>query len=163
LIWQSREYLWMGPTAYLLLFLTIALPVWLAVVLLGRFRPPADARRFAAGCYIFLASLALLLLWPRLTRLAELILAAGIAVAASGVTFDRAIANSSWTLPSHGSIFTGRPVDELSANFNTPLDGSYPTIAERFRDHGYTTGAVVANTAYAGYDSGLARGFMQYD
>lgn len=84
-------------------------------------------------------------------------------LAGRGVTFDRAIAPSSWTLPSHASMFTGHWAHELSANWSTPLDATYPTIAERLSEHGYATGGFVANLDYASPPMGLARGFQHYD
>ena len=43
-------------------------------------------------------------------------------LAARGVRFRHAFATSSWTLPSHASLFTGRWPHELSAGWKTPLD-----------------------------------------
>jgi arylsulfatase A-like enzyme len=82
--------------------------------------------------------------------------------AAEGTTFDWAISTSSWTLPSHGSMFTGRRPDELSARFLSPLDQTHPTLAELFREHGYATGGFVANYHYTGHETGLGRGFVRY-
>lgn len=83
--------------------------------------------------------------------------------AAGGVVFDRAIAPSSWTLPSHASIFTGRDPNELSADWWIPLDGEYPTLAEVLSRAGYATAAFSANLAYANRETGLARGFARFD
>jgi len=83
-------------------------------------------------------------------------------LAARGVRFDKAMATSSWTLPSHSSLFTGRWPHELSAGWFTPLDGSSPTLAEFLGSHGYATAGFVANEWYCGSDSGLARGFTSY-
>jgi len=60
-------------------------------------------------------------------------------------------------------MFTGRAEDSTSATWRTPLDGRYRTLAEALRDHGWMTGGFVANTAYTGWDSGLARGFVHYE
>jgi arylsulfatase A-like enzyme len=86
-----------------------------------------------------------------------------VSLARSGATFRRAISTSSWTLPAHGSLFTGRGADELSASWLTPLDGKYPTLAEYLRSHGYATGGFVGNTVYASAEFGLDRGFSHYD
>ncbi|MCC6420216.1 MAG: sulfatase [Gemmataceae bacterium] len=83
--------------------------------------------------------------------------------AKKGVTFERAMATSSWTLPSHGSLFTGRYPDDLTGGWHTPLDATHPTLAEVLAGHGYLTAGFVANRFYAGKDSGLARGFVHYD
>jgi arylsulfatase A-like enzyme len=77
--------------------------------------------------------------------------------------FDRAIAPSSWTLPSHASIFTGRDPNELSADWWIPLDDTHPTLAEVLTEAGYATTAFSANIAYANRETGLARGFARFD
>jgi arylsulfatase A-like enzyme len=59
-------------------------------------------------------------------------------------------------------MFTGRWPHELSAGWLTPLDGQYPTLAAWLGGRGYATTGFVANTAYCGADSGLARGFTFY-
>ena len=84
------------------------------------------------------------------------------ALAARSVVFDRAYATSPWTLPSHGSMFTGHPAHELSANWRVPLDGKYPTVAEVLRDNGYATAGFVANLMYGTSQFGLNRGFIHY-
>lgn len=79
--------------------------------------------------------------------------------ATRGVVFERAFATSSWTLPSHASLFTGRFPHELSADFLTPLDETFPTLAEVVRSHGYETAGFVANPYYTAAETGLDRGF----
>lgn len=79
--------------------------------------------------------------------------------AAKGVVFDRAFATSSWTLPSHASLFTGRFPHELSVDFESPLDGAFPTLAEVLRARGYRTAGFAANPFYTARETGLARGF----
>jgi arylsulfatase A-like enzyme len=83
-------------------------------------------------------------------------------LAASGITFDRAIATAPWTLTSHASMFTGAAPDSLSTDFHAPLDASQPTIGEVLRAHGYATGGFVANLLYTARSSGLDRGFTTY-
>lgn len=83
-------------------------------------------------------------------------------ISQKSLRFDSAQATSSWTLLSHAGMFTGRPPHELSAGWLTPLDGSYPTLAEFLESRGYATAGFVANTAYCARDSGLARGFATY-
>ena len=51
-------------------------------------------------------------------------------LAGRGVRFDQAFATAPWTLPSHSSLFTGRWPHELTADWQSPLDGTYPTLAE---------------------------------
>jgi arylsulfatase A-like enzyme len=81
---------------------------------------------------------------------------------AHGTVFERALAPSSWTLPSHAGMFTGRWQTELSVSFTHRLDQSYPTLAEVLRRAGYATGGFVANLVYASRESGLGRGFVRY-
>jgi arylsulfatase A-like enzyme len=88
---------------------------------------------------------------PRLERFAR-----------QGVVFEQAIAPSSWTLPSHASMFTGREPQQLSVGWLDPLDDQAPTIAEVLRARGYSTAGFVANLQYGTYETGLDRGFVRY-
>ncbi|HZW29171.1 MAG TPA: sulfatase, partial [Isosphaeraceae bacterium] len=83
-------------------------------------------------------------------------------LAGRGICFKRAQATSSWTLPSHASMFTGRWPHELSTGWATPLDAAPPTVAEYLGARGYATAGFAANLAYCATDSGLARGFTIY-
>ena len=83
--------------------------------------------------------------------------------ARTGVLFQWAISTAPWTLPSHASMFTGRYPHEISANWQAPLDGTYPTLAEFLRSHGYLTAGFTANLVYTGYEYGLNRGFIRYE
>lgn len=86
---------------------------------------------------------------PFLERLAE-----------GAVVFDWAIAPESWTLPSHATMFTSRFNTELRAWFHTPLDDTYPTVAEVLRNRGYLTAGFIANFSFMTDEHfGLARGF----
>lgn len=89
---------------------------------------------------------------PQLERLAK-----------NGVRFEQAIAPAPWTLTSHATMFTGRFPHELSADWEKPLDATYPTLAEDFRDHGYATAGFVANVIFCSYEQGLSRGFTHYE
>jgi arylsulfatase A-like enzyme len=84
-------------------------------------------------------------------------------LAAGGVRFDRAFSTAPWTLPSHGSLFTGRWPHELEADWQVPLDGNYPTLAEYLCRCGYDTGGFVANLDYCSRETGLNRGFAHYE
>ena len=84
-------------------------------------------------------------------------------LATRSVVFDRAVASSSWTLPSHATMMTGLWADETRANWNTPLRSDVPTLAEALTARGYRTGGFVANTYYVGRESGLDRGFAHWD
>ena len=85
-----------------------------------------------------------------------------VELAERGIRFDSARAASSWTLPSHATMFTGRWLHELSVGWLTPLDRAHPTLAEFLGDRGYATAGFVANTRYCASDSGLGRGFTHY-
>ncbi|MDX1579235.1 MAG: sulfatase, partial [Gemmatimonadota bacterium] len=82
--------------------------------------------------------------------------------AAEGIVFERAISPSSWTLPSHATMFTGLPNRELGTGVFTPLSPRYLTIAEFLRGEGYRTGAFVANLGFCSDFYGLDQGFEIY-
>lgn len=82
--------------------------------------------------------------------------------AADGIRFDRAMATAPWTLPSHGSFFTGRYPHELDVGWNSPLDDTTRTIAEAFGANGFATAGFVANPYYGQWFFGLDRGFHHY-
>jgi arylsulfatase A-like enzyme len=85
-------------------------------------------------------------------------------LAADGVLFAQAMAPAPWTLPSHASMFTGRPVHEHGADRLRPyLDRRYPTLAEAMAGQGYVTAAFSANTSWVNRLSGLDRGFIHFD
>jgi arylsulfatase A-like enzyme len=85
-----------------------------------------------------------------------------VELAQRGVRFDSARAASSWTLPSHATMFTGRWMHELSVGWLTPLDHARPTVAEFLGERGYATAGFVGNTFFCAADSGLSRGFTYY-
>jgi arylsulfatase A-like enzyme len=89
---------------------------------------------------------------PNLTRLAR-----------RGVRFEQAIAPATWTLPSHASMFTGHWPNELSAGLNSPLDATYPTLAEFLNEQGYLTAGFAANTYFCNGWYGIDRGFAHYE
>ncbi|MHC4922886.1 MAG: sulfatase, partial [Planctomycetota bacterium] len=76
------------------------------------------------------------------------------------VTFDNAFAPSCWTVPSHGSLFTGElpRVHELRLARGDLLRADLPTLAETLKRVGYETVAVTANL-YLSPLTGLDRGF----
>ncbi len=86
------------------------------------------------------------------------------ALARESVVFERALAASSRTAPSHASILTSRWVRRHSVgwgNGSTRLSG-IPTLAERFREAGYETAAFVGNVTLK-KRVGLDAGFDLYD
>ncbi|HZP18556.1 MAG TPA: sulfatase [Terriglobales bacterium] len=90
------------------------------------------------------------------------------AIATQGVLFENAISPSSWTLPSHASLLTGRysyehGADDVKPPSGRALDERYPTLAEAFSGHGYRTGAFSANFIYFSRDLGLGRGFLHFE
>jgi arylsulfatase A-like enzyme len=89
---------------------------------------------------------------PHLERLAK-----------AGVCFEQAISTAPWTLPSHASMFTGRSPYELFSDWTSPLDNTYPTLAEVLKARGYVTAGFVANLVYCTRESGLDRGFVHYE
>jgi arylsulfatase A-like enzyme len=84
-------------------------------------------------------------------------------LARRGVVFDTAISAAPWTLPSYASMFTGRYPDDLSTDWFTPLDRTYPVLAEVLAAKGFRTAGFVANTVVCSYEFGLNRGFAHYE
>ena len=82
--------------------------------------------------------------------------------ASQGTVFEHAIASAPWTLPSHGSIFTGQLGDRLGGTWLTPLRIGTPTLAEVLRSRGYRTAGFTGNLLYTSYESGLTRGFIDF-
>ena len=68
------------------------------------------------------------------------------AFADDAVTFERAYSHYPLTLPSHASIFTGLlpPEHGVRDNKGYLLAESHTTLAERLKQAGYRTGAVVS-------------------
>lgn len=106
------------------------------------------------------------------------------ALAAQSIVYTRAVAASSWTLPSHASLFTGKfptshgvrydpegtlrltaaiegPGDWDAYRVN-PLAPDEATLASTLREAGYRTGAVVAGP-WMKRAFGLDGGFDHYD
>ncbi|MEM7052027.1 MAG: sulfatase [Acidobacteriota bacterium] len=85
------------------------------------------------------------------------------ALAASSWVFEQSFSTSTWTLPSHGSMFTGllpdqhglqRVADRLAPNAET--------AAERLAADGYRT-AAITDGGFLGSRWGFAQGFERYD
>ena len=83
--------------------------------------------------------------------------------AKKGAVYARAIAPASWTYPSHSSFFTGRWPYQLNTQWNSRLDTIHPTLAEFLASRGYQTAGFVANTLCCSYETGLDRGFLDFD
>jgi arylsulfatase A-like enzyme len=80
-----------------------------------------------------------------------------------GVVFEQAYSTSSWTTPSHGSLFTGQYPSVHGASFSSSLDARHTTIAEVLQQRGWATGGFTANLIATTIESGLAQGFVHYE
>lgn len=80
-----------------------------------------------------------------------------------GVVFSQALSTSSWTLPAHASLLTGRtPSAHGLQDDGLKLAADVPTLAAALQDAGYHTVAVVSQI-YVSAAFGLERGFAHYD
>jgi arylsulfatase A-like enzyme len=83
--------------------------------------------------------------------------------AQQGVRYAMALVTAPWTYPSHSSFFTGQWPFKLDSQWKSSLEATYPTVAEYLASRGYETIAFVANTRGCSYETGLDRGFAQYE
>jgi arylsulfatase A-like enzyme len=86
------------------------------------------------------------------------------AFAKEGVLFERCISPVPLTLPAHSSMLTGtNPVHHgIHDNFDYTLAPENMTLAERFKEHGFTTGAIVS-TFVLNRKFEMNQGFDTYD
>lgn len=87
------------------------------------------------------------------------------ALASRGALFTRAVATSSWTVPSHASFFTGMAPLHLGPPFGprehrswVKLPGRATTLAEIFREAGYHTAGFIGGPTlqkWFGFDQGF--------
>jgi arylsulfatase A-like enzyme len=85
------------------------------------------------------------------------------ALAAEGALFLDATSPSTWSLPSHASLFTGRFPSAHGAHAEHQfLDAEAPTLAQALRRSGYDTRCFTAN-AWISDGLGLTRGFAWQD
>lgn len=83
-------------------------------------------------------------------------------LAREGTLFERAYSQTSWTVPSVTSLFTGLDQESHGVRALAWALGEEPaTLAECFREAGYATAAFVQNGLVA-RDTGLDRGFDTY-
>jgi len=76
--------------------------------------------------------------------------------------FTECHANGPWTLPSHGSLFTGQYPSDHGAHAGTKhFDPSVPTVAQRLKERGYRTCAYSNNT-WISPEFGFDRGFDDF-
>lgn len=88
---------------------------------------------------------------PSLTRLAE-----------DGARFASSYAQSSSTVPTHASLFTGRyPFQHGSYHVGLPVAASENTLAERFAAAGYRTFGAASSVRFRG-DTGFDQGFERF-
>lgn len=88
------------------------------------------------------------------------------AFARDAITYERAISPGTWTVPAHGSLFTGMLPSFHGAEragpggLVTPLHPNVRPIAELLKDRGWATGGFVANTTFLTPSLGFHRGFQ---
>ncbi|NCG21081.1 MAG: sulfatase-like hydrolase/transferase [Rhodobacterales bacterium] len=86
---------------------------------------------------------------PRMAKWAE-----------NAVVFENAISPGMWTVPSHASMFTGKPPTTHGANIDWRwLDNHHTTLGEHFGDNGYDTYAFSANPNLSPSRVNLLQGF----
>jgi len=84
------------------------------------------------------------------------------ALARDGTLFEKVVATSPWTVPSHASIFTGRfPHAHGVVSERDRLADDIPVLAELLRARGMRTAAVV-QTTWLSKAQGFARGFDSF-
>ncbi len=84
-------------------------------------------------------------------------------LAREGALFRTVVAPTSWTLPSHFTLFTSLAPEEHGVRKETTqLRDGVIVLAEVLRDAGYATGAFVSGPLLRGV-YGFARGFDHYD
>jgi len=84
-------------------------------------------------------------------------------VAAGGLRFTQAVSSSSWTTPSHASLFTGLlPAEHGTHNQHAWLIDRIPTLAELLKRRGYRT-AAFSNNPHVDRAQNLHRGFELFE
>jgi arylsulfatase A-like enzyme len=84
-------------------------------------------------------------------------------IAHQGVLFEDAVSTSSWTLPAHQSLLTGRYPHEHGPLREQPLNEIYPTLAQVLDNHGYRTAGFSANNDFFCRRAGFDRGFLHFE
>ncbi|HZQ68570.1 MAG TPA: sulfatase [Terriglobales bacterium] len=92
-------------------------------------------------------------------------------LAREGTLFENAIAPSSWSLPSHVSLITGRYPHEHGAEnaepqswfrWEQPSFHGYRMLGEALAQQGYRTGAFSGNRVFFTANNGFGRGFQHF-
>ena len=82
--------------------------------------------------------------------------------AKDSVVFDNAVSPSSWTIPSHASIFTGKyPSNHNAIMMHQKLVDKERTLAEILKERGYNT-VGFAGGAFCKAKYGMGQGFITY-
>jgi arylsulfatase A-like enzyme len=93
-------------------------------------------------------------------------------IAQQGILFENAISTSSWSLPSHVSLVTGRYLFEHRVGNVQPEPwlgwdgaslGGYVSLGETLQQSGYRTAAFSANRTYFSRDLGFGRSFIHFE
>jgi arylsulfatase A-like enzyme len=93
-------------------------------------------------------------------------------IAQQGVLFENAVSTTSWSLPSHVSLLTGRYQFEHGLGNVQPEPwlgwgskslGGFLTLGEALQQKGYRTGAFSANRTYFTTSLGFGRGFQHFE
>ena len=79
------------------------------------------------------------------------------------VVFEQAIAQSTWTLPSHMTMLTGLYPHEHNVTPFTKLAESVQTLPEQLKDLGYVNGGFTGHGWWLRGNRGFANGFTEYD
>ena len=84
--------------------------------------------------------------------------------ASKSILFENAIAQASWTLPSHTSIFTSLyPPSHGVLGIEDSLAKNITTISKILKSNGYTTAAFIGGVQWFSPEYGLDKGFDTYD
>jgi arylsulfatase A-like enzyme len=84
------------------------------------------------------------------------------ALAEESVVFENGISPSSWTIPAHASLFTGKYPSNHNANrLHYMLDKEEVTLAELLKDKGFITAGFIAGP-FCQAKYGFGQGFMTY-
>lgn len=85
------------------------------------------------------------------------------AFAQEATVFERAVSPAQWTIPAHGSLFTGTyPSTHQVTQAFQRLSGSHPTLAEILHVADYHTVAFCNNPLLGVLDHDLQRGFAEF-
>jgi arylsulfatase A-like enzyme len=84
-------------------------------------------------------------------------------MAQEGVQFEDAISPSSWTLPAHQSLLSGRYPHEHGQVREQMVNQSLPSLGRTLASKGYRTGAFSANTDFFCRRAGFAEGFQHFE